>query len=154
MPPLKLSAVLHHCPSLWDDKKCSVVNKLITELDGAPDSACSTQVRAVASSPGALLSLEAVDTTVWYGVYAEPLRQLQALYISKNFLTSLSGLCCFSGLKKLSAADNCLADFAALDALQAHAETLQAVNLEGNPLALLPNYRAQVQPMPPSLDSP
>ena len=44
VPPLKLSAVLHHCPSLWDDKKCSVVNKLITDIDGVPDGARATQV--------------------------------------------------------------------------------------------------------------
>ena len=134
--PLKLSAVLHHCPSLWDDKKCSVVNKLITELDKVPDSAQNIQVPVwLLICSAVLLSRAGSELTL----------PVQALYISKNFLLSLDGLQHLSGLKKLSAADNCLADFAALDALQAHAQTLQAVNLEGNPLALLPNYRAQVR---------
>ena len=69
---------------------------------------------------------------------------VQALYISKNYLTTLAGVGQLQGLKKLSAADNCLADFACLDGLQAHAQTLVAANFEGNPVAMLPNYRAQV----------
>ena len=70
---------------------------------------------------------------------------MQALYISKNYLTTLDGIRQLQGLKKLSAADNCLADFASLDGLQVHAQTLVAANFEGNPVAMLPNYRAQVR---------
>ena len=64
--------------------------------------------------------------------------------MSKNYLTTLDGVRQLRGLSKLSAADNCLADFAALNGLQEHAQTLVAVNLEGNPVAMLPNYRSQV----------
>lgn len=40
---LKLSTVLAQCPSLWDEHKCSVVNKLVTDLDELPERAVNLQ---------------------------------------------------------------------------------------------------------------
>lgn len=88
------------------------------------------------------LCLQAV---VQPGLITEASAPTQALYISKNYLTTLGGIRQLQGLKKLSAADNCLADFASLDGLQVHAQSLVAANFEGNPVAMLPNYRAQVR---------
>ena len=66
------------------------------------------------------------------------------LYLSKNLLTTLEGIQQFQSLRILSVADNLLEHFDALSPLQAIQGSLEALNLEGNPIARLPNYRAQV----------
>jgi hypothetical protein len=79
---------------------------------------------------------------------------LQTLYLSKNALRSLDGVQAFPALTALSAADNLLADFACIQPLSQHAQQqaqhgqqrrgLEALSLEGNPVAALPHYRAHV----------
>ena len=73
-----------------------------------------------------------------------PWARVQALYLSKNRLQSLDGVEQFaSELRALSCADNCLASFEALRPLAA-LKALEAASFEGNPVSLLPHYRAHV----------
>ena len=67
------------------------------------------------------------------------------LYLSKNLVTTLEGVEQFQSLRILSMADNMLEHFDALSPLQANHGSLEALSLEGNPIARLPNYRAQVR---------
>lgn len=71
---------------------------------------------------------------------------LQTLYLSKNSLRSLQGMQQFSSLVTLTAADNLIGSFEELHYLTAanHARQLQALSLEGNPVARLPHYRCPV----------
>lgn len=69
---------------------------------------------------------------------------LQTLYLSKNCIKSLDGISNFKQLRVLSLADNVIDDFEALDALKEPGLGLEAASFEGNPIARLPNYRAQV----------
>ncbi|KAL4442948.1 hypothetical protein ABPG77_008439 [Micractinium sp. CCAP 211/92] len=66
------------------------------------------------------------------------------LYLSKNSLRSLAGVEQFRELRALSVADNLLADFDCLAPLASAGIALEAASFEGNPMADLPNYRAQV----------
>ena len=79
--------------------------------------------------------------------------RLQALYLSKNRLQSLDGVEQFAAdLRALSCADNCLASLDALRPLAA-LEALEAASFEGNPVSLLPHYRAHVIALAPGLAS-
>jgi hypothetical protein len=69
----------------------------------------------------------------------------QALYLSKNPLTSLAGVAQFGALRCLGAGDCGLAGLDALAPLAPLAATLQAAAFEGCPLAALPHYRAHAR---------
>ncbi|KAG2451177.1 hypothetical protein HYH02_003784 [Chlamydomonas schloesseri] len=71
-------------------------------------------------------------------------RDAQVLYLSKNSLTSVSGLEQFEGLRVLGLADNLLAEPGQVEALAAACPRLEALSLEGNPLAMVPHYRSRV----------
>ena len=80
--------------------------------------------------------------------YARPINlfvqiSLQVIYLSRNRLTSLNGVEQFTNLKAFSAGDNHLATFASIASLK-NLQSLEAVSLECNPGADLPNYRARV----------
>lgn len=68
---------------------------------------------------------------------------LQVLYLSRNRLTALEGVHQFINLRVFSAGDNELATFACIAPLKS-LRLLEAVSLESNPVADLPNYRARM----------
>ncbi|GLC68628.1 hypothetical protein PLESTF_000716600 [Pleodorina starrii] len=70
--------------------------------------------------------------------------EAQVVFLSKNSLTSVAGLEQFRGLRVLGLADNLLADPDQLEALAAACPGLEALSLEGNPIAYVPYYRSRV----------
>ena len=68
------------------------------------------------------------------------LAKADVLYLSSNNLRSLRGVAQFGRLKTLSVGDNLLATFDDLDPLR-ELPALRTLNLEGNPVTFLPNYR-------------
>ncbi len=95
--------------------------------------------------------------------------EAQAVYLSKNSLSSIDGIQQFRAIRSLSLADNLLAsweDLAPLvkcipqrlplaggeaEAVEGGCPLLESLSLEGNPLCRLPNYRAHVVQMLPRL---
>ncbi|GFR53194.1 hypothetical protein Agub_g15943, partial [Astrephomene gubernaculifera] len=77
----------------------------------------------------------------------------QVVYLSKNSLTSVAGLAQFPGLRVLGLADNLLADPDQLEVLAGACPGLEALSLEGNPLAYVPHYRSRVLLALPALKS-
>eukprot|EP00941_MAST-03F_sp_MAST-3F-sp1_P000802 g802.t1 len=72
------------------------------------------------------------------------------IYLSCNNISSLGGLEQFPKLTTLSIADNLISTFAELRVLK-NASGLHTLNLEGNPVTRLPNYRQHVLHMLPGL---
>ena len=68
----------------------------------------------------------------------------QAIFISKNRITSLQGIQQFERLTTLSASHNPLEDLDVLDALSANTPLLQVATFEGCPMSYLPHYRDHV----------
>lgn len=66
---------------------------------------------------------------------------LKVVYLSKNSLSSVAGLEQFRQLRVLGLADNLIADPEQLEALAAACQGLEALSLEGNPIAYVPHYR-------------
>ncbi|GLI67412.1 hypothetical protein VaNZ11_011607 [Volvox africanus] len=79
--------------------------------------------------------------------------EAQVVFLSKNSLTTVAGLEQFKQLRVLGLADNLLTDPEHLDALAAACPGLEALSLEGNPIAYVPHYRARVALMLPNLKS-
>lgn len=147
--------MLARAPDLADDKKISMVSRLVTDIDEVPtrykaiqaSGSISTEANSAGQFP--LIPLrKCCSSTQASAPVLMSYAVLQALYLSKNYLQSLRGVGQFHKLMKLSAADNQLMGFQVLTALGALAGTLQAANFEGNPMAALPNYRAHVCPLP------
>ncbi|GIL55169.1 hypothetical protein Vafri_10769 [Volvox africanus] len=79
--------------------------------------------------------------------------EAQVVFLSKNSLTTVAGLEQFKQLRVLGLADNLLTDPEQLDALAAACPGLEALSLEGNPIAYVPHYRARIALMLPNLKS-
>ncbi len=157
-----LSTHLAHQPGSSDGRKIAAVDKNIEMIDKVPDSYASTKVGTLFAGQRALgcpLRLALPDSSAVAGcpelaaclelqsppwVHAPCSSAAQKLYLSKNSLRSLAGVEQFRELRALSVADNLLADFDCLAPLAAAGIALEAAFFEGNPMADLPNYRAQV----------
>ena len=65
----------------------------------------------------------------------------ERLFLAQNYISSLAGLAQFAQLQHLSLSYNALADLGELRYLRPLANSLQALALDGNPLAQHPAYR-------------
>jgi hypothetical protein len=83
----------------------------------------------------------------------EPYPAAETVYLSRNCLTTLSGIEQFHAVKVLSFADNLLQNFSELSTLANACPTLVAASFTGNPMASLPNYRSHVISLLPNLQS-
>ncbi|EFJ41501.1 hypothetical protein VOLCADRAFT_98490 [Volvox carteri f. nagariensis] len=79
--------------------------------------------------------------------------EAQVVFLSKNSLTSVAGLEQFRQLRVLGLADNLLADPEQLEMLASACPGLEALSLEGNPIAYVPYYRSRVLLALPGLKS-
>ncbi|DBA99529.1 TPA: hypothetical protein ACH3X3_012111 [Trebouxia sp. C0006] len=112
---VKLSALLSQCPSLFDNKKISAVDKGLTDIDILPRH--FHHVKTLYLSKNCLRSLQGM----------QQFSALVTLAAADNLIDS------FDQLEFLTMA------------AQAHTlSTLRALSLEGNPIARLPNYRAHI----------
>lgn len=66
---------------------------------------------------------------------------VQVVYLSKNSLASTRGLEQFLHVRVLSLAENLLAEWDEVAHLGLSCRGLDAVSLDGNPLAFMPSYR-------------
>ena len=127
--------LLSQHPRVYDGRKVSAVERYVTEIDPQLALYKDSKVSAI------MVPLEIHESrTPSVICRTSP----QVLYLSKNLLTTLEGVQQFQSLRILSMADNLLEHFDELSPLEAIQGSLEALNLEGNPIARLPNYRAQV----------
>lgn len=69
----------------------------------------------------------------------------QVLFLSKNSLSSVHGLEQFAQVRVLSLADNLLAEWLEVSRLGSACPALEALSLDGNPLASMPSYRCGLE---------
>eukprot|EP00002_Diphylleia_rotans_P002877 TRINITY_DN11875_c0_g1_i1.p1 TRINITY_DN11875_c0_g1~~TRINITY_DN11875_c0_g1_i1.p1 ORF type:complete len:1286 (+),score=247.62 TRINITY_DN11875_c0_g1_i1:119-3976(+) len=73
----------------------------------------------------------------------ERYRMTETIFLSNNNISSLMGFSQFANLRTLSIANNLISDLEDIDQLHSCSQ-LHILNLEGNPITLIPNYRYHV----------